>query len=86
MSKKKSNNESYIEDEPQDETEADSALDADVGTQPEVTSTEATEEGVYKTGQACTIKGVAYEEGAEVALTPEELATVQEVGVKIYPA
>jgi hypothetical protein len=86
MAKKKSSDESYVEDEPQEEMDAGSAIDPKEPEQPELTTTEATEEGVYKTGQACVIKGQSYPEGAEVALTPEELESVQAVGVKIHPA
>jgi hypothetical protein len=86
MAKKKStawDDEPVPADEEQDE--ASVAGEEEEAPQPEVTSTEATEEGVYKTGQACTIRGQHYDEGAEVALTPEELESVQAVGVKIYP-
>jgi len=85
MSKKKSSTESYVEDEPEDEMAGGADTTEAEPEQPEVTTTEATEEGVYKTGQACIIKGQQYPEGAEVALTPEELESVQTVGVKIHP-
>ena len=85
MAKKKSSDESYVEDEPEDEMAGGADTTEAEPEQPEVTTTEATEEGVYKTGQACIIKGQQYPEGAEVALTPEELESVQTVGVKIHP-
>jgi hypothetical protein len=96
MAKKKSETPTW-DDEPEDDVEEATAADPKAGThqdvaedesepEPELTTTEATDEGVYKLGQACVIRGQSYPEGATVALSPEELESVQAVGVKIYPA
>jgi hypothetical protein len=85
MAKKKSSDESYVEDEPQEEMDAVAETDPKEPEQPELTTTEATEEGVYKTGQDCTVKNQFYAAGATIVLTPEELESVQAIGIKILP-
>jgi hypothetical protein len=83
MTKKKAPAEDAWDDEP---VEAEVEPEAEEAAEPELTTVEATDEGVYKTGQDCTIKNQFYAAGATVVLTPEELESVQAIGIKILPA
>jgi hypothetical protein len=89
MAKKKST----TWDEPEDEAEVEAQNEQDdseaeaAPAEPEPTTTEATDEGVYVCdSDGVAIKGVVHNKGDKVALTPEELESVQAVGVRILPA
>jgi hypothetical protein len=92
VAKKKS---STTWDEPEDQdveedTEADADVTADKGEEepppPVPTETAASDDGVYRVDSAeISIKGQLYHKGDTVSLTPEELETVQAMGVRILP-
>ena len=90
MAKKKS---TEWEDEPVAADEEVEGEESEAGTEaqpaePEKTTTEASDEGVYVVDSAneVAIKNQVYKRGDKVTLTPEELESVQEAGVRILPA
>ena len=97
MAKKKSTFDEPIENEDQsdefetaegEEQTTDQHNEGDQPAEPEKTTTEASDEGVYVVDSAneVAIKNQVYKRGDKVTLSPEELEAVQEAGVRILPA
>lgn len=87
MTKKKAPaDDAYDDDEPAEEDMVSTAPEDTEPPQPELTTTEPADGDTYKVGQDCTVKGQFYASGAVIVLTPEELESVQAVGIKIHPA
>jgi hypothetical protein len=92
MAKKKSTSSWEEEDAPApeaDEGQDGEANETGAGDEEEVpvpTETAATDAGVYRLDSPeIAIKGTVYKQGDTVALTPEELESVQASGVRILP-
>jgi hypothetical protein len=69
---------SAVEEPPVEEEGVDSSEP------PEYQPIEPNNMNVYHVGQDCSIKNQFYPKGSRVALTPEELATVQDVDLQFY--